>query len=485
MTVLSVTINNNTVSLNVQDALPAIIRLLCEDDLTWYNSASPAFADMIGAYGLAGGLSNSNSALWGCNDPRRAHRGCFAPSTVTSVGSGANTVTTYIFKLTEPLLISPFIYADLKSNNQGFYGIQNMNIIINLSGNSNRLWRGLSLRGNALSFANPSYRANTISAVTSSVSDSTLLFTFLTPHPSDLMPARNIVPFYELPRYITPSSAAITAYVPGAIAINGQSTAQTTTITLNTLQLNQIPDKLILYTRLASNLQYWGNADVALPIISVAVQFNNNAGILSTARQVNLWEMSRDNGLTSSYSDWIGFAVGSVDQQASYVNPALGQGMSLVPTVGSYLCLEFGKDIQLTEDFYAAGSLGNFNLQVNVTVANNTIYDINNPAASQLEVVLITMNSGVFVCERGTSSTYTGILTKQDVLEASQQEHYTHDDVDRMVGGASKFFSSLKSGLKNVGKRAKEHLAEHGADYAKSAMKHGKKALSKYVMGDE
>ena len=486
MTVLSVTINNNTVSLNMQDALPAIIRLLCEDDLSWYNSSSPAFADMIGAYGEAGGLSNSNSALWGCNDPRRMHRGCFAPQSVAFVSQTG--VCTYVFNLIEPLLISPFIYANLKSNNQGFYGIQNMNIIINLAGNANRVWRGLSVTGGSSSFVNPSYVASTISAVSCSTADSTLLFNFLTPHPSDLMPARNIVPFYELPRYITANSTPIAGYTQAGGPLDGVSTAASTTISLNTLQLNQIPDKLIIYTRLAANLQSWGNPDVALPITQVAIQFNNNAGILSTARQVNLWQMSRDNGLGSSWVDWTGFGIGS-GEVFNASNPSLGQGIALVPTVGSYLCLEFGKDIQLTEDFYAAGSLGNFNLQVNVTVQNNTIYPINANSSTQLEVVLITMNSGVFVCERGTSSTYTGILTKQDVLEASQQDHYTHDDIERMVGGASKFFSNIKSGLKGIAKKGmemgKEHLQKHGAEYAQKAIKHGKKALSKYVMDEE
>jgi hypothetical protein len=73
-----------------------------------------------------------------------------------------------------------------------------------------------------------------------------------------------------------------------------------------------------------------------------------------------------------------------------------------------------------------------------MTVKNQTAQNL-----SDLEIVMITMNSGVFVCERGTSSTYTGILTKSDVLEASSQEAYTRSDVSRMVGGG--FLDTLKS----------------------------------------
>ena len=42
-----------------------------------------------------------------------------------------------------------------------------------------------------------------------------------------------------------------------------------------------------------------------------------------------------------------------------------------MPTVGSMVVLNFAEVIQLTEDYYAPGSLGSFNLQVTVNVANN------------------------------------------------------------------------------------------------------------------
>jgi hypothetical protein len=106
---------------------------------------------------------------------------------------------------------------------------------------------------------------------------------------------------------------------------------------------------------------------------------------------------------------------------------------------------------------------------------------------NNVEAVLITMNSGVFVCERGTSSTYTGILTKQDVLEASQQDHYTHDDVGRMIGGG--FFDKIKSGFSKLASKGMEYgkkqLAKHGNRLidkgANYLMKKGKKALAKYT----
>ena len=46
-------------------------------------------------------------------------------------------------------------------------------------------------------------------------------------------------------------------------------------------------------------------------------------------------------------------------------------GIQYIPTTGTILVLNFAEVIQLTEELYAPGSLGSFNLQLQVTVQNN------------------------------------------------------------------------------------------------------------------
>ena len=104
------------------------------------------------------------------------------------------------------------------------------------------------------------------------------------------------------------------------------------------------------------------------------------------------------------------------------------------------MILNFADVIQLSEEYYAPGSLGSFNLQVKRDVQNNT--HENCPEGSY-EMVVIPMNSGVFVNERGTSSTFLSLLTKQDVLDALQQQPYSNFEIRRMVGGG--FLDGLKS----------------------------------------
>jgi hypothetical protein len=51
------------------------------------------------------------------------------------------------------------------------------------------------------------------------------------------------------------------------------------------------------------------------------------------------------------------------------------------------------------------------------------------------ELCMIVVNSGVLVTEKGTSSTFSGILSKSDVLDASSQSAVNASSMERIVGG--------------------------------------------------
>lgn len=488
MSVASATINNNTVSVNVQDVLPAIMRMLDHRELSAYNGYTPTYQDTFANY-VDGVLNNNNpnAGYYNSADPDVQGRGSVIVKSYTSAANTptvGSTTESFVFRITEPLLISPFIFGHPKSNAQGFYGVQNLNFIFNIAG-TNRVFRGPNGLTPAAYATNSAVAAGIVGTggtpyITSvtlgapgaspaqalGFANTQLLFTFLTPHPSDLMPARNIVPYYELPRYITSNLAAAPASsYSGADAVTGAINVVPgagVEYSSQSLQLNQIPDKLIIMVRKVLGSQNAGDPDSCLPIDRLTINFNNNSGILASATREDLYRMSKDNG---SQQNWYEFSGNATEVVGNLAAPA---AFRAVPTVGSFLVLEFGKDIQLVEDFYAPGSLGNFNLQVKVTVHNQNSYAY---AANQLELVLITMNSGVFVNERGTSSTYTGILTKADVLEASEQVAYTHSDVKRMIGGG--FLDMIKSAVQKVAPVAKalapvakDLLAQSGNKYA-------------------
>ena len=156
----------------------------------------------------------------------------------------------------------------------------------------------------------------------------------------------------------------------------------------------------------------------------------------------------------------------------SRMTPAGGGilGVRLVSTTGSILVLSFAEVIKLSDEYYAPGSLGTFNLQVTIQVRND---HGNNWPVNSYEMIIIPMHSCVFVNERGTSSTFLSLLTKQDVLSRLGQSGCTRNEIGRMIGGSS-FSDQIHSALKWVGQAghrfapmAKNMLASTGNPYAR------------------
>jgi hypothetical protein len=47
---MTATINNNTISMNVQDTLPVLLRLLDPEELAKYDSMTPTTLDFLASY---------------------------------------------------------------------------------------------------------------------------------------------------------------------------------------------------------------------------------------------------------------------------------------------------------------------------------------------------------------------------------------------------------------------------------------------------
>jgi hypothetical protein len=271
-----------------------------------------------------------------------------------------------------------------------------------------------------------------------------LYVNYLTAPNSVLLPPRNVVPYYELPRY----TSRIQDLAAGAI----------NTISSPSLQLNQVPDKLIVFVRKQTKGVHDTNS--YLPVNSISINFNNVSGLLSSSRQNDLWKKSVNSGSNQS---WLEFSGVAVSHTADYAGAA-----QTVNTTGSMLMLDFGREISLVEEYYAPSSLGQFQLQFDLNITNNTGVDIN--GGNPYELVIITMNSGIFVTERGSSATYTAMLTKSDVLDASQSANtISYSDARRMVGGS--VMSFLRKNLPKGASVAKTILGSVNNPKAQTASK--------------
>ena len=419
------TINNNTISQNTRDLLAVLVRLHDKRYLQRYNGMTPTMFDVYGNYSQIPASAKNKpfgSFAEQSYDNDLQPRGSL-PITVAAgtnflaVAAGSRTIRVTI-KVTEPCMLSPFVFAG--DEGQAMYGIQNFNATYNLS----------SAVGNVVRFGGDVAARYTVAPVVTFLGaiEPRLLLQYLTPHPSDLLPSRNVLPYYELPRYLT----SVSPIVAGATA----------RIVSSSLQLNQVPDKLYICVSRAIDQRLNTDADSFLPIKSISINWNNAAGILSSATQQDLWRMSIESGINMSWAEWSG---------ATTIPSTAAAGVTAIQTCGPILCLEFGKDIELRDDYYAPGSLGNFNLQFTMEVVNNTAV-----TTSNYQLMVIVQNSGVFSLERGVSSSYLGILTKSDVLEASRGKAIAYSDAIRMVGGGkvSDFFKRVASKLGDAGMAA-------------------------------
>ena len=466
-------INNTTVSANLIDILPQLLRMNNTRELLRYNSMTPSLPDMAYA-NYSDGLGANNSPLepYGtCSfDVDQVSRGSFpcvvqynqftagggyvsSSPIVATAGNYFQVVVQTI--VTEPLFLSPFTWGNPEFNAQGLLGINNMNFTFNIDSNLKRLVSSgaFSAGGSSMSIAagGSLYAGGVVTQTTanlfttlgvvgtqSALSNPLMLFKFLSTQPSDLLQTKNVCPYLDTPRYLTSTQAS-------APLASGSSTS----IQSANLQINQIPDSFLIVARKPMNSQNMGDSATFLKINSISINFNNQSGLLSSATPQDLWKMSSKNGCNQSWLEWGGVAFASND---------LGTLNGPVATTGSLLVINPAYDLSLPS-YLSCGSLGNYNLQFTLNVTNQT----NQSFAP--EIVIIALNSGIFMTQQGVSSVYTGILTKEMVESTSRRHeagYVSSIEAERMVGGSMLNRMSMRKHHGHLHK-SKHHAMSGGA----------------------
>lgn len=477
MTTLSAQINNTTCSINLQDVLPSLLRMNDSRELYRYNGMTPSLPDQVYAsYADAVGAGNNPMAgiKNGSYDNDQVPRGSFPcrisiyhyVAGVIVDTSPVSTGTTDVWEVvintvvTEPLFLSPFIWGNPEYNSQGIMGINNMVFTMNIDSSLSRLFSTGLLAGNGAPIpvtikagtkfyqaqagqpeiaANPNlFQAVNFGGIVAPAQPS-LLVKFLSVQPSDLIQPKNVVPYMSYPRYITSSAG-------GAALAAGEKT----TITSSNLQLNQLPDLFIITVRKPMSAQRITDANFFLKIQNISVNLNNQSGLLASASPEQLWRLSERNGSTQNWLEFSGVSVGNPSEKGLPQAKAAELG-----TTGSMLVLDPAYDLSLP-DYLSSGSLGNYNFQFQLSVYNQS------GQSFVPEVCVICCNSGVMITDRGTTQTYTGILTKDMVLSAKgKPQDTTSTESKRLVGGS----------IHNMGSSVKKHHTKtaHSAAHKKGS----------------
>lgn len=497
-TTTQTTINNVSVSTNLQDVLPMLMRMNDKRMLSRYNSMTPSLPDSAyGEYKSAPGSNNnplagySNASYDEDFEPRGAYHldsiqidryvsGVFTDNSPISTSATTNTWKIFIkVTVTEPFLaLSPFVNCE-PENSAGLVGVNNMSMVLNVDNSCRRLF---STANNAISGGNSlvgyissialgwADAPNGGASQPIGFSNTRLLFNFLSLQPEQYakISTKNVVPFTDYPRYLTTFSSG-TTIAPGATQV----------LTSQSIQLNQIPDLILITARVPMSSQNWNYTSSFLTINNISVNFNNASGLLASATQQDLYNLSFANGSAQSFYEFRGFA------DNAQLPPVAGQGGTLtVPTTGSLLVLNPVYNFSLPS-YLSSSSLGQYQFQFNLTVTNQYDFSIAQP-----EICIITMNSGLFATQQGTSQIFTGILTKEQVLRTKEQNpvpHLASNEYKRMVGGKlinrgmgslKKMIPKLLSGIAMSGSGMSAGGAS-GGGLSGGGISGGKKSVSK------
>ena len=473
------TINNVSVSTPSEDIMAPLLRLCDQKEVSKMNLATASYIDQnyasiqdlhqnyfcnnnpVGSVGSVGYDSTiqPNGHLYPEITVKQYLDGNEVNAAAPNIAFSDQTtfVVTVKATLVEPLLfLSPFSGLVKSKNEAALLGINNINIVANINtGNLNKFLkstvnspvRSVSLGisgGNA--FGSPQLLLNLLT---------------LQPEQYSRINTRNVLPIQDYPRFVSSSNMS---FAVGA----------STTFTFPVIQLNQVPDTLLVFVRppnsSISDATKHSRLSTYATITEASISFNNQSGILASCSQEELYNLSQANGSKQTFSDFKGKATSnySVLQYDSVSNSTLVTAPANVDVVqfirhygvstssqGSILVLKPAYNFNLPS-YLSAGSLGQFGLQIQLDCTNNLLETITNP-----EMVVIAVNSGLMVTQQGSSSLYSGLLTKNMILETKQKQPAMDSSTYTSLTGGS-VQESCNTGLRKV---LKNTLELKGLDY--------------------
>jgi hypothetical protein len=336
-------INNAQIGVVTRDIMPALMKMYNYEELAKYNSLTPSLVDSF-YQNYADGIGTNNNVIAnysvggfskvfqprGCfpvelrnND---AEKTPFAGLNITANADGTSPLSKFIirFTTTEPLLfLSPFISGN-SNNNASLLGINNLILTLNL-GDATRSMSNAS-------YAIPVGGTDSVHTITnvslSSVANSKLLFNFLDipPQMGSKIEPKNVVNYNNYMSYNYNSSQEI-------------PTKTSKVLTFNNVQLGSVPSKILIFCKKPTLTTY--DSNYFLTIKSLTMNFANRSGLLSSATQADLYNMSVKNGLQMNFYEFSGQGVS---------NTPTGYP-TVVPTIGSIICIDPAIDLSIPPQY--------------------------------------------------------------------------------------------------------------------------------------
>ena len=321
-TTLQARINNSSASINLSDIIPYITRYNTPQKIREFNySTCPCMPDYYQLYDDARGTVRNSLGTFGDNSWETA-RGAFPMSNVINTPIAAQLSAV----ITEPVFLSPFLFGKGSELRNGFIGCQTMDFQWTFSSNLARIWSHSNAGGGTLLTINPIFSAPQ------------MLFNYISPRLLEPIPRSISYNYMIIDRFPTDNGIDMTF-------------GQSITYVSNNIQMNTIPRRIYLFARKQNRLLTASDTDTFAAIENVSINYNNFSGLLSSATQADLYNISKKNGCNLSYPEWTGGSTigAGVGLPAIFDNAVPATGATYQGLVGSILCLDWGIDIGLDD----------------------------------------------------------------------------------------------------------------------------------------
>jgi hypothetical protein len=395
---LTISINNSAFSINLSDIISPMMRYNNSRELRGLEySATPSMPDQSQNYSDLQNFVRNPLLQYGDNTAEEA-RGGF----LMSYSNNANNLQATVNCLfVENLWLSPLHFG--RDEDPGFVGVKTFDVNMTF-GDLTRMWSHMDSFGTSVPLLS-SLTASIVGGQSALSVLPTLLFQYITPQEVPMIPKQVYYSYYDVQRYPT-----------GPYQL---TSSQSTEFNTSSITLNSVPSRVYLFAReqnsdlmATSSVAGYTKTDSFAVIQNVSINWNNRAGLLSSASQYDLYHMSVQNGCSMSWTQW-------------------------ASQVGSVLAIDFAKDIGLSP-IQAPGLSGQYQLQIAGSILNTNAHRTIN-----YTVYLIAVSEGTMLIGDGQTIKQIGVISPKDVLDSSttkRVEYHTH----RSVYGGS-FFSSIGS----------------------------------------
>lgn len=443
---MNLRLNNASMNINAGDLIVALMRYgSSPDHRNKYLSGSPSFPDEIPSYLSAaaagpGGYAGARNpfASYSTNVEEISRQPFNWLSSVTYDEADPLGVRSFTVTFFEPVFVSPINWTE--RDVMAFFGVQNIDLVLSLgSATKNRVFGGV-WNNNDNTGANNAFLDAVVSVVSTTSAKPILHVLYLTPQITQSIPAVLHYPYSDVARYIS-NGAVLPSNTQATTGVHvGESTMMSN---VNNITLHSIPQRIYIYARMQRSAYdsvitplanpepiFAGNVvpDIFARIKRISVNFNNRSGILASASEKDLYNISVKNGCDQSWTEWTTYS-------------------------GSVLCIEPSSDLGIGA-LQAPSSAGNYQLQYQLTYENLfTDANVQFPDIAAgfypFDIFTVVVSSGYLTINNTMISLNTGVLTELAVKDAPWAAPGAYNELSHLAGAG--FFNDLWKGLKDIG----------------------------------